>query len=79
MDFLTQGRFRLLEFASMFMDVHLLLARSWDIRLRHIPQEANGPADCMAGFGAAQQCDFTCFDVSPDIVVHLLSRDALAL
>lgn len=62
-DFLTQGRLQLHEFASMSIDVHLCLARSWDIRLRHIPLEANVPADCLAGYEVAQQCDFMCFDV----------------
>lgn len=32
----------------------------------------------FVGYGVAQQCDFTCFDVPPNIVVHLLSSDVLA-
>ncbi|XP_057452102.1 uncharacterized protein LOC130743901 [Lotus japonicus] len=70
---------RLQECASMFMDIHLLLARQWDIRLRHISREANGPADCLTGYGASQQCAFTYFDNPSDIVVPLLSQDVLTL
>lgn len=68
-DLLTKEQFHLHEYASMFMDIHLLLAHQRDIRLRHIPGEANGPVDCLADYGASQQCDFTCFEVPSDIVV----------
>lgn len=63
--------------ASEFADVHQLLDRDWETRLRHIPQEAN--ALHISTQSVSPQCVFTILEDPPNRVVPLIFKDTIGV
>lgn len=65
--------------ASDFLEINQLLQRQWSVQLQHVSRSANEVADCLAGLGLSQQCDFLRLEDPPPQLDPILARDLLAV